>query len=161
MRTSVRTSTRRCDASEIKPSTLSAENCCFAADRQPQRVAPQPIERDLRGQQFYPFAIPAELIAARSRNAFGRQRDTHRAHRMFRAAAAGSRNARGRDCDVRARPLDRSRSHLAHALLAHGANALERLLAHAEEVYLHRVGIGDEAALEVTRAARDVGDAMA
>src|SRR5271170_4901726 len=115
---------------------LSTENRRFAADRQSQRVTPHPVERNLPGQRLDPFAIAAELIPSRRRNALGNQPYAHCADRMFRAAAARSRDSRRRNRNIRAGFLDRSCRHLAHAFLTDRAVTLESFLAHAEDAGL-------------------------
>src|SRR5581483_4844228 len=131
------------------------------AQRQAQRVAAQPVQSDLRRQQLHPVARAPELIAARGTRRAADQRDAHRAYRAVGAAAVGPGDARGRDREVGARALEGPGRHLEHALLAHRAVLLERLLAHAELGHLELVGVGHEVADEKTRAAWHVGQAMA
>src|SRR5216684_2643280 len=65
---------------------LAAEQRRFA-DRQSQRVAAQPVQRDLCGENLYPVARAAQLVAARGLRPIADQRDADRAYRMLGRAA--------------------------------------------------------------------------
>ena len=84
--------------------------------------------------------------------------EPHEPHRLVRRAAGRTRDAGDGDRDVGAAPRQRARRHLARRRLAHRAEPGERLGAHAEQLDLRLVRIGDESALEPAGAAGDVGD---
>ena len=79
---------RRCRAVAL----LANQQGFFRAS--PERVAPHPVERDLRGEQLHPVARAPELIAARDRDARPAAKpDAHRADRLLSAC-----RRRGRRC---------------------------------------------------------------
>ena len=74
------------------------------------------------------------------------------------SSSAWSGDARDGDREVRATACERACGHLANGGLAHRSELRERLLAHAEELHLRLVRIGDEAAVEPVGAPGNVGD---
>src|SRR5260370_336680 len=83
-----------------------------------------------------------------------------RADRLVGRAAVGSCDSRGAARDAGAGAFAPASRHFAHALLAHCAMGFERFLRDSEYAFLDVVGVSDQVALEVSRAAGDVGDAM-
>jgi len=82
-------------------------------------------------------------------------------HRLGFAPAAGTCYPGNGKRVGRAGAAARARGHGLGGLLAHGAVLLEDLGGHAEEFHLHGVGVGDEAAHEVVRAAGNRREALA
>ena len=88
------------------------------ADRQPECVAAQPVQRDLSGENLYPIAIAAQLIAARGLGSVAAdQRDADRADRMLGGATVGAGYAR-RSRLPRRRPCARARQPPSRARIA-------------------------------------------
>src|SRR5436309_7386363 len=109
--------------------------------RQLERVAPDPVERHLRGEQLYPVARAPQLVATRDHARLRREPEAHRPDRLLRRAAFGSRDPRRRYADRRPERPPCARGHLARGLLAHGAVCGERLAPDAEHVLLRAVGV--------------------
>ena len=103
------------------------------------------------------FAVALEVLASRSHLTPARPGEADRADRLARCAAAGTGDAGDRDGDRAAAAAQRAARHLARGLLAHRAVLRSVPLAHAQHLALGRVRIGDVAALEPVRRARDRG----
>src|SRR5882762_2162990 len=87
-------------------------------------------------------------------------RKAHRAYRLGRTAAAWSGDPGHRDRQAAFASPQRARCHFTRGLLAHRAAPGERIGAHAEQLALGVVGVGDEPALEPVGRARDRGDGL-
>src|SRR5437899_9849631 len=86
--------------------------------RQLERVAPDPVERHLRGEQLHPVARAPELVAARHHARLRREPEARRPDRLLRRAAVGPRDPRRRHADRRAERPPPARRPLARRFLA-------------------------------------------
>src|SRR5260221_6084486 len=109
----------------------------------------------------YCLAVAVEVAGCRYRGApLGCQGEAHSAHRFFLAAAAGAGDAGDRERHRARAALERADGHLAGRFLADGTVPLDRFGAHAEQLLLGLVRIGDEATLEPRRGSGDGGELL-
>src|SRR6185436_2894170 len=111
-------------------------------------VSQDPFERVYHRLPAHTFPIAPKLLRLAPGRARARPGEAHHAHRLARAAAAGSGHASHRQRHAATPAAERALRHLARGLLADRAVFLQRVLAHAEQLALGVVRIGDEAALE-------------
>ena len=89
-----------------------------------------------------------------------RSAEPDRADGLLGAATVGSGDAADRQRHVGAGDPQRPFGHLAHGLLADGAESSERAAGDPEVAHLGGVGVGHEAALEPLGAAGDIGERL-
>src|SRR5262245_21426715 len=99
----------------------------------------------------YALAVAGEMAGFAPDIALARPGEANHANRLFARAATRPRDAGDRDAHRAPGAHQRALRHLARGFLAHGAVPLERLGAHAEQLALGVVRVGDTAALEPVR----------
>src|SRR4030081_1112103 len=109
----------------------------------------------------YRLAVAAEVPRFRNRSAvFHGPGESPRAPRFFLAAATRAGDAGDRERHRARAALERANGHLAGRFLADGTVPLERSGAHAEQLLLGLVRIGDEATLEPRRGSGEGGELL-
>src|ERR1700687_963440 len=109
----------------------------------------------------YRVAVAVEVAGLRYRGApLGCPGEAHRAHRFFLAAATRAGDAGDRERHRARAALERANGHLAGGFLADGTVPFDRFGAHAEQLLLGLVRIGDEATLEPRRGSGDGGELL-
>src|SRR5439155_1487442 len=122
------------DEAAHAPSAGSRPEELRVRERQPERMATEPVERDLGGEELHPVARAPELVAARRRAAGGGDRDPQRPGRFLGGRAVGARDPGGGESEVRAEHAPCAGRHLRRRLLADRAVRVEGLLADAGQL---------------------------
>src|SRR5947199_890047 len=128
--------------------------------RLPERVAAQPVERDLRGEELHPVARAPELVVPGDRAVRRGERQPQGAGGFLGRGRLGTGDAGGREPEVRPDDAPHAGGHLGGRLLADRPVRVEGFPADPEQLLLDAIGVGDDGAAEVRGAARHVGDAV-
>jgi outer membrane protein assembly factor BamB len=155
MHSAARAASSRPGAAAI--STAAAEQRQLP-DRQSEDMAPDPLERHLRRQELHPVARAPELVTRGEGLSGSRQAEADRPDRFLGRPAVWPGDPGGGHRDVRSHRLPRAGGHLGSGLLAHRAVIRQRRRRDAQQPVLGVVGVRDDAAAHVGRAAGYVGE---
>src|SRR5258706_12915790 len=153
----------RCCSSAIAARARSTRSMAvkrrIARSCPPLHGEPQHVERGLRGLILHLLAVADELKRADPGLLAGDDRDGHRADGLFRRTPVRPCDPRYADAHDGAGASTHALGHRSRDLLADGAELLDQLLRHPEELRLRPAAVAANPAVNVAERAGNVGEA--